>query len=164
MPFAISPVYGNLISVPVKYQLNLEEGDHNLTIECADVNGNYNFRDISFKVNKEFDIINIANYPNPVESLTSNPVNAGRTRFTYVLTDDADRVYIKVYTVSGRLVKTFRDVPASVGYHEYPRTYYGWNCSDEQGFELANGIYFYTVTAVKGKEKIEETMKMAILK
>jgi len=29
---------------------------------------------------------------------------------------------------------------------------------------MANGIYFYTITAVKGKEKIEETMKMAILK
>jgi peptidase C25-like protein/flagellar hook capping protein FlgD len=162
--FVVSSSPGHLSSVPVKYQLQLPAGDHNLTIECSDVNGNYNYRDISFKVNDEFDIINVANYPNPVKSITSDPVNAGRTRFTYVLTDDADKVYLKIYTVSGRLVNTFRNMPASVGYHEYPRTYYGWDCTDKEGFELANGVYFFTITAIKGKEKIEKTHKMAILK
>jgi len=162
--FVISPTYGNLISLPVRFEIDLPSGEHNLTIECSDVNGNYNYKEILFETSDEFDIINIGNYPNPVKSLTSDPVNAGRTRFTYVLTDDADRVVLKVYTVSGRLVNTFRDLPASIGYHEYPRTYYGWECVDRKGFELANGVYFYTITAVKGNKKIEKTRKMAILK
>ena len=128
------------------------------------MNGNYNFRDIPFKVSDEFNIINIGNYPNPVVSLTSNPDNVGRTRFTYVLTDDADDVCLKVYTVSSRLVKTFKNIPSSIGYHEYPRTVLGWDCRDEKGFYLANGVYFYRITAKKGNKKIEKTMKMAILK
>ncbi|HQK57522.1 MAG TPA: FlgD immunoglobulin-like domain containing protein, partial [Candidatus Syntrophosphaera sp.] len=79
-------------------------------------------------------------------------------------TDDADEVTIKVYTVAGRLVKTFKNLPTGVGYHEYPRTVYGWDCKDEFGYYLANGVYFYKVIAKKGNKKIEKTMKMAILK
>ena len=164
LDYTISLSLGQLTHVPVKYQLSLEKGEYNLTLECTDVNGNYNFRDIPFKVSDEFNIINIGNYPNPVVSLTSNPDNVGRTRFTYVLTDDADDVCLRVYTVSSRLVKTFKNIPSSIGYHEYPRTVLGWDCRDEKGFYLANGVYFYRITAKKGNKKIEKTMKMAILK
>ncbi|MDZ4122258.1 MAG: hypothetical protein U1C33_07535, partial [Candidatus Cloacimonadaceae bacterium] len=75
----------------------------------------------------------------------------------------ADAVTIKIYTVSGRLVKTFSNLPTGVGYHEYPRTLYGWDCKDEQNFGLANGVYFYKVIARKGSKTIEKTQKMAIL-
>jgi len=81
-----------------------------------------------------------------------------------VLTDDADQVTIKIYTVAGRLVKTFDNLPTGVGYHEFPRTLYGWDCKDEAGFPLANGVYFYKVIARKGGKTLEKTMKMAILK
>ncbi|MCK4695009.1 MAG: hypothetical protein KAT74_04570, partial [Candidatus Cloacimonetes bacterium] len=77
---------------------------------------------------------------------------------------DADRVYLKIYTVSGRLVKTFKNIPSSVGYHEYPRSVLGWDCRDKDGYFLANGVYFYRITAKKGNKKIEKTEKMAILK
>lgn len=160
----ISPTYGNLTNLPIKYQLDIDKGDHSLSIDCTDVNGVYYTRDINFKVNDEFDLINVANYPNPVQTKTIDIINSGRTRFTYVLTDDADEVYLKVYTVNGRRVKTFKGLPASVGYHEYPRSKYGWDCSDSNGFDLANGVYFYRLTAVKGSKKIEKINKLAILK
>ncbi len=115
-------------------------------------------------MNDTFDVVNVANYPNPVLGRAEEPKNDGRTRFTYVLTDGADEVTIKVFTVSGRLVKTFHNLPIGVGYHEYPRTLYGWDCKDEQGYSLANGVYFYRIIAKKGDKKIEKTMKMAILK
>jgi hypothetical protein len=155
---------GNLLQVPIKYQLDLDQGEYTLLVGCTDVNGNYGEQTIRFKVNNEFSIINLANYPNPIKSKTVEAVNEGRTRFTYVLTDNADKVTLKIYTVSGRLVKTFENLPSAVGYHEYPRTLYGWDCCDEDGFELANGVYFYRLTATRDGKKIEKTQKMAILK
>jgi len=131
------------------------------------INGNILSKPFIFygdHLNDDFDIIKIGNYPNPVKSLTINPINTGRTRFTYVLTDDADRVTIKIYTVSGRLVKTFADLPSSIGYHEYPPSNIGWDCRDEKGEYLANGVYFYKVIAKKGGKEIERIQKMAILK
>lgn len=162
--FAVSPIYNKLTEVPVKYQLpNLAKGDYAVNLVCHDVNGNSKQMLFKFTVNSKFDIINFANYPNPVKSNTLYPENEGRTRFTYVLTDDADDVYIKVYTVSGRLVRTFRDLPNSVGYHEFPRSDIGWDCRDDKGRKLANGVYFYRITAYKGNRRIEKTQKMAIL-
>ena len=155
---------GNLTNIPIKYQLDLVPGDHYLTVDCTDVNSNLFSHEIKFSVNKDFELLNVANYPNPVKSQATMPVNEGRTRFTYVLTEDADEIEIKVYTVSGRLVKTFDDVSPTIGYHEYPRTLYGWDCRDNQGYPLANGVYFYKITAKKGNKTVTKTMKMAILK
>jgi hypothetical protein len=163
--YSLTIAPGNLNQIPLKYQLNdLVKGTYYITLECHDVNGNEENLEIEFIVNDEFDILNFANYPNPVKNATVNHHNSGRTRFTYVLTDDADKVNIKIYTVSGRLIKTFKDLPSSVGYHEYPRTALGWDCRDKDGYYLANGVYFYRITAKKGNKKIEKTQKMAILK
>lgn len=162
--YALSLTQGNLTNVPLKYALDgLTKGTYQIVLDCQDVNGNQKSLDIEFDVNDEFDVINFANYPNPVKTVTVNKDNAGRTRFTYVLTDDADKVSIKVYTVSGRLVKTFKNLPAAVGYHEYPRVL-GWDCRDDKGYYLANGVYFYRITAKKNNKKVEKTQKMAILK
>jgi len=154
----------NINRIPIKYQLNLSRGNYTLVVDCKDVNGNFNTREIQFIVNETFNITKIGNYPNPVLGRAEDPKNDGRTRFTYVLTDDADQVTIKIYTVAGRLVKTFDNLPTGVGYHEFPRTLYGWDCKDEAGFPLANGVYFYKVIARKGGKTLEKTMKMAILK
>jgi Peptidase family C25/FlgD Ig-like domain/Propeptide_C25 len=163
--FSISAQFGQLGEVPVKYQLDdLEKGSYELRLKCFDVNGNEKIQDIEFDVNAKFDVLNFANYPNPVSSRTIYPQNKGRTRFTYVLTDEADKVNIKVYTVSGRLVQTFKDLPTTVGYHEFPRIDVGWDCRDSNGKILANGVYFYRITACKGSKKIEKIEKMAILR
>jgi hypothetical protein len=162
--YVISINLENINRVPIKYQLALGKGNHGLKVDCRDLNGNYNTRDIQFLVNDQFDVVNVANYPNPVLGRAVEPKNDGRTRFTYVLTDGADEVNIKVYTVSGRLVKTFNNLPVGVGYHEYPRTLYGWDCKDDQGFSLANGVYFYRITARQGDKTIEKMQKMALLK
>ena len=149
----------------MKYQLNnLEKGTYFLTLDCNDVNGNPHSIGIEFEVRTQFDIIRVANYPNPVKTVTNNYENSARTRFTYVLTDDADKVTLKIYTVSGRLIQTFKDLPSSVGYHEYPRSVLGWDCRDKDGYFLANGVYFYRIIAKKGSKKVEKIQKMAILK
>jgi hypothetical protein len=160
--FTIAANPGNLTSIPIKHQLNLDDGNYTLSLSCADVNGNFQSHDINFVVNTRFEVLNLANYPNPVVTTTIDPANQNRTRFTYVLTDDADEVTIKVYTVSGRLVKTFHNLPSGIGYHEYPRTVLGWDCRDDKGYYLANGVYFYKIIARKGNKTAEKTQKMAI--
>jgi hypothetical protein len=163
--YSVSAQYGHLCELPVKYQLDdLDKGSYKISLQCFDVNGNEKNLDVEFEVNAKFDVLNFANYPNPVSSRTIYDQNKGRTRFTYVLTDEADKVNIKVYTVSGRLVQTFDDLPTTVGYHEYPRIDISWDCRDFKGNYLANGVYFYRITAVKGNKKIEKIEKMAILK
>lgn len=154
----------NINNIPIKYHLNLPKGEYSLVVDCTDISGNFSTLDVTFKVNTDFNLINIANYPNPVIAQAYDPINDGRTRFTYTLTDDADNVKIVVYTVSGRKVVEFNNLPASVGYHEYPRSVHGWDCKDKAGFDLANGVYFYKVIAKKGSKKIEKTQKMAIVK
>ncbi|MCL2064274.1 MAG: C25 family cysteine peptidase [Candidatus Cloacimonetes bacterium] len=151
-------------SIPIKYHLSLGRGEYTIDVSCWDVNGNKYERQIIFRVSDMFDLIRVANYPNPIRTVTIDPVNSGRTRFTYTLTDDADNVYLRVYTVSGRLVRSFRNLPKHVGYHEFPRTTYGWDCRDEEGFLLANGVYFYRITAIKGNQEIIRTGKLAILR
>ncbi|MBN2017488.1 MAG: T9SS type A sorting domain-containing protein [Candidatus Cloacimonetes bacterium] len=154
----------NMTSIPVKYQIDVEAGSYTIIISVADVNGNFHERVINFSVQKEFNLIHIGNYPNPVSLETTDPNNEGRTRFTYTLTDDADEVRIEIYTVSGRLVNVIRDMRTTVGYHEYPHTLKGWECVDRDGRKLANGVYFYKIVATKGNESIEKIMKMAILR
>ncbi len=154
----------NINNIPIKYHLDLPQGEYTLVVDCTDVSGNFNSLDVTFKVNTKFNIINIANYPNPVIAQATEPENDGRTRFTYTLTDDADKVDIIVYSVSGRKVMEFNSLPTSVGYHEYPRSVYGWDCKDKAGFDLANGVYFYKIIAKRGNKKIEKIQKMAIIK
>lgn len=154
----------NVNNIPIKYHLDLQKGEYTLVVDCTDVSGNFNSIDITFKVNTSFDVVNIANYPNPIIAQGVEPVNDGRTRFTYTLTNDADKVDILVYTVAGRKIMEFNNLPTTVGYHEYPRGVYGWDCKDKAGFDLANGVYFYKVIAKRGSKKIEKIQKMAIIK
>jgi hypothetical protein len=154
----------DLAAIPVKHQIDADEGSHAIIISAEDANGNYIEETVTFAVQKEFKLINIGNYPNPVSSNVIDPNNAGRTRFTYTLTADADEVKIEIYTVSGRLVNSLNNLPSTVGYHEYPRTQKGWECVDKDGRRLANGVYFYKIIATKGKQKIEKIEKLAILR
>ncbi|MBC8526941.1 MAG: hypothetical protein H8D22_08835 [Candidatus Cloacimonetes bacterium] len=154
----------NLNSVPVKYQIDVDVGTYTIIISANDANGNYNESTVNFSVQKEFNIIHIGNYPNPVSLNTIDPVNEGRTRFTYTLTNDADEVKIKIFTVSGRLVNIISDLPTTVGYHEYPHAIKGWMCVDFDNRKLANGVYFYKIIATKGKKSIEKIEKLAIVR
>jgi flagellar hook assembly protein FlgD len=65
------------------------------------------------------------------------------TYFTFILTNYADEVEIKIYTIAGRLIQSIF-VPPQSG-NAYCRVY--WNGRDRDGDEVANGVYFYKVLA-----------------
>jgi len=96
------------------------------------------------------EIKDITNYPNPFSDSTT---------FIFNLIADADEVSIRIYTVAGRLIKTMSLGDLSYGHYEQ-----GWDGKDGEGKELANGIYFYKITAKKGKSKAEATGKLLIIR
>jgi|GEM_PF-2122728 hypothetical protein len=72
------------------------------------------------------------NRPNPFR---------GSTEISYQLSSDSP-VSLKIYNISGQLVKTLVNRPQMAG--RYATT---WNGRDEQGRCAANGVYFYRLTA-----------------
>ncbi len=112
-------------------------GQNRLSVSGLDWSGNISQpTEIKFKVDQKFEIIPLGNYPNPF---------IDQTVFCYELSNSAENLVIKIFTVSGKLIRTIRDDqiiddpnPNEVGYHEII-----WTGLDENGDEVANGVYFY---------------------
>ena len=94
-------------------------------------------------------IEDIANRPNPCRR---------KTLFTYVLTQPADDMSIRIYSASGRRIKKL-DAPTSAGYNEVL-----WDLRDEDDRPIANGVYFYKLTAKRDGKKVDKIGKLAVLK
>ncbi|HPG38642.1 MAG TPA: C25 family cysteine peptidase [bacterium] len=151
-----SVVNANFVSFT--FEPKLATGQHTLHISCIDCNGNvYNSEEYVFKTASEFAIKLLGNYPNPFTESTI---------IGYMLTFPVQEIKVKIYTASGRLIREInpRDIsedpnPYSADYHEV-----FWDGLDEEGDEIANGVYFYRITAVSGSKTLHETGKMAKLK
>jgi hypothetical protein len=77
----------------------------------------------------------VANHPNPF----------GReTNFIYTIENETpvQKVTISIYTVGGRLIRRLRGT-RDINYNQVP-----WDGSDEQGDQVANGVYLYVVEVV----------------
>jgi len=88
-----------------------------------------------------FDNADMVNFVN----LGNNPVVAGEAIINFGLAK-ADRVEIKVYDVSGRLMKTLANRQFSAG----PQTI-RWDGTDDNGRQLARGVYFTQVKFLNSK-------------
>lgn len=94
----------------------------------------------------------VFNYP--------NPAGTGGTHFVYNLSKDSS-VKIVIYTPAGRLVKKLIDENKLAGKHD--EDFY--NCTDENGSTLANGIYLYKITATPTEgNSISKTGKLVIIR
>ena len=127
----------------------LKDGDHTLEFIVSDPSGNQIYHRSDFQVDSEFRLLNVMNYPNPFQN---------ETDFTFVLTQPGD-VSVDVYTVSGRHIKKLEFDMMNAGFN---RIY--WNGLDEDGDELANGVYIYRVKAKNGSEITEETSKVILMR
>jgi len=113
----------------------LTSGNHAIWVQASDINGNTTRTEtIHFTVSERFELRFLGNHPNPFRR---------ETVFAYVLTDNARRMSLKIYTVSGRLIRTFEDGGmGAADYHEIL-----WDGTDEWGEEVANGVYFFRMEA-----------------
>ena len=86
------------------------------------------------------------NFPNPFNPVTTIP---------FVLDDPAEHLFIAIYNVSGKLVKTLADGPYTNGEHRVI-----WNGETETGRDAASGVYLCKLTA----GEISSSMKLVLIK
>ena len=127
----------------------LEAGDHHLEVFSTDNVGNTSTHGVDFTIRGDFGIDWAINYPNPFSKTTT---------IAYVLTGATDDyVEIRIYTVSGRLIRTLRDVVRETANYRS----LVWDGRDHAGDEVANGVYFAKIKATREEQTVEKTVKLA---
>jgi hypothetical protein len=103
---------------------------------------------LAVDVNNTVGIQRVYNYPNPFRT---------ETHFTFTLTGEntPDNLHIRIFTVAGRIV---RDIEVPVGQFQIGFNKVRWDGRDNDGDELANGYYFYSII-VKGGGKTESAIQ-----
>ncbi len=138
----------------IKWQPKFSDGKHTLSFIAKDGSGNYNdssSTQLDFFVNNQSDIIEPYNFPNPFKS---------DTYFTFQLTGSSvpDELRIKIFTVAGRLIKEISVLPSKLQLG-LNRIY--WDGRDQDGDDIANGIYFYKIIYKNGDVVKSVTQKLA---
>jgi len=141
--------------VSAQFRPELEYGEHAIEVSLSDAAGNIASKEVIFIVSDELKLIDYGNYPNPFIS---------QTVFIYELTQRVDNFKIKIFTVSGRLIKVLEEATIygsgvdinEGGYHEIV-----WDGLDTEGNFIANGIYFYKMIAKKRDKSVTSIGKVA---
>jgi hypothetical protein len=126
---------GSFVRGTLEFPLpELAEGPHTVEIKAWDNFNNSSVASAEFIIMPEDEVVlrNVLNYPNPLTD---------RTTFTFEINKEAV-VEIKIYTLSGRLIRTLRDIQARGGFNMIE-----WDGLDQDGDLLANGVYLYRVVA-----------------
>ena len=137
--------------VVLNYQSpELEPGTYQVRLTASDLEGNQTEDEIEFRVHKILQLLKAMNFENPFRH---------ETTITCELTSAADYVTMKIYSVSGRLVREFEE-PAPAGFMMVR-----WDGLDEDGEEVANGVYYCKIrVSVSGEADLTEYIKMMKLK
>ena len=137
--------------VSLNYQSpELEQGTYRARLSASDLDGNTSEAEIEFRVHKILQLLEAMNYPNPF---------AGETVITCELTGAADEMSVKIYSLSGRLVREFTE-PARAGFTMIP-----WDGRDRDGEEVANGVYYGKIRVkTAGEKDLTEYIKIMKLK
>jgi len=135
-------------SLTLTFAPTLETGSHTLQIEVMDINSNAAQLEAAFHVEGIFDLVSLANHPNPFHEETTIAFN---------LSETANRTRLAIYTVSGRLIRSF-ELQGVTGYMEVD-----WDGTDDDGNQVANGVYYLKFIAEQGEQRIERIEKMAKL-
>lgn len=107
----------------------------------------------TLNVNRNLQLINVYNYPNPFNQ---------KTNFTFVLSTVPEELTIRIYSISGRLLKVIKRNAdeLNVGFNKSIE----WDGRDEDGDIIANGVYLYKVVLKKDGKSETTTNKLAIVR
>ncbi|MDZ7267117.1 MAG: type IX secretion system sortase PorU [candidate division KSB1 bacterium] len=129
---------GDFTAGTLSYPLaGLAEGRHTVAVKAWDNSNNSNTATTEFVIAPADRLVlwAVMNYPNPFRN---------ETQFTFEINQPAAQVKIKIYTLAGRLIRTLELPPAAViaGFNRVE-----WDGRDQDGDEVANGVYLYKVIA-----------------
>ncbi len=139
----------------VDYRPSLSSGTYILKVVGSNAGGQVidtNGVQRKFSVQNELQVSEVYNYPNPF---------AVETYFTFKLTQIPDEVRIKIFTVAGRIIKEIRMNSFELKY-DFNKIY--WDGRDNDGDNIANGVYIYKLISVKGSETVTATQKLVKMK
>ena len=129
----------------IAYRLyNLNEGNHCISFKVWDIYNNSTTVSIEFTVIKSSNLTieNVCNAPNPMTSYTN-------FYFEHNQKGDFD-VTIRIYNISGQLVKTIRESRYGTSGRIDPVR---WDGTSDSGMPLQSGIYIYSMTLTNSKEE-----------
>lgn len=140
----------------VRLQLrDLPEGKQTLAVRAWDTYNNSSNSEIVFDVKAASDLrlYQVFNFPNPVSRSTV-------FTFQRTSTEPID-VQVKLYTVSGRMVMDMRVPAVADRFVRIP-----WDGRDQNGDQVANGVYFYKVITrtTSGSNSEEALGKLTVLR
>ena len=128
----------------------LEPREYELRLTASDVHGNTDTKRTTFRVHDGLQLLSFLNYPNPFPR---------KTTITCELTAPADSLDVKIYTLSGRLIREL-SIPATPGFLMVE-----WDGRDADGVEVANGVYYAKLKIQReGEKDITEILKMMKLR
>jgi hypothetical protein len=153
-------------TINLKLEPKLSNGRHTIAVTAVDNNGLQTEKQLEVNVSNDFVIQELGSYPNPFATVMFIAYEIKGIPF-------ADEVEWNLYTVSGKLIKTHRfpsdnpeqtfgfvkggtGTPTSLGYLEV-----WWDGRDNDGFDVANGVYYYRLKVKTERETKEITGKIA---
>ncbi len=115
---------------------DLSIGTHKVDVKAWDSANNSSLRTVNFEVRNQtgLEIEELLCYPNPVVS---------GCEFSYVLTEPASDVRLKIFTLSGLEIYATDGLPGQEGYNGGV----AWNGRDADGDVIANGVYIFQLSA-----------------
>ena len=121
-----------------------------LVLSCRDAAGNSVTEAVDFRVGSRLALQYAGTYPNPFQR---------ETRFVFSLSGVARRATIDIYTVAGRRIRRLEIPGPLINYVETL-----WDGRDRVGDVVANGVYFYQLTAEGDEGRVDYSGKVARLK
>jgi hypothetical protein len=127
------------------------DGKYTFIAEAKDAAGNKsgnNLYRVEFEVINRSSITQVMNYPNPFTS---------KTRFVFTLTGSQipDEFFIRIMTISGKIVKEIGQDELGIIRIGRNITEYAWDGTDNFGDRLGNGVYLYKVFVKLNGEEME---------
>jgi hypothetical protein len=127
----------------------LEPREYQLRLTASDLDGNTGESEITFHVHGKLQLVEPLNYPNPFTRDTT---------VTCELTKPAESLTVKIYTLTGRLIKQLK-TEAPAGFIKLE-----WDGKDDDGNEVANGVYYGKIIVKSLDDEDDQTHILKMMK
>ncbi|RKU18952.1 hypothetical protein C6501_02000 [Candidatus Poribacteria bacterium] len=127
----------------------LEPREYQLRLTASDLDGNEGENEITFHVHGKLQLVEPLNYPNPFTRDTT---------VTCELTKPAKSLTVKIYTLTGRLIRQLK-TEAPAGFVQLK-----WDGKDDDGNEVANGVYYGKIIVKSLDDEKDQTHILKMMK